>query len=232
MTGAVELTLRMTPPVARYATYQPWIKRWAAGVLRVTGVEVHVVAPPPPLDASRPRLVVSNHRTALDIPTLLSIFGGAVVSRADLATWPIIGAAATQAGCIFVDHESSTSGREAIRTMRQRFEAKQTVCIFPEGTTYGGDEVRAFQAGAFAACAGYDVEVIPVGLAWEPKEIEFVEHDFGKHVQRIGVTAGIRVGVAIGSPVAPAANARQRALDAHDVVQELVYRARERLNGR
>ena len=45
--------------------------------------------------------------------------------------------------------------------------AGQTVIVFPEGTTFAGDEVRPFHAGAFVAALRTGAEIVPVGLAYQ-----------------------------------------------------------------
>ena len=39
--------------------------------------------------------------------------------------------------------------------------------LYPEGTTYSGDEVRPFRAGAFLAAQRTGAEIVPVGIAYE-----------------------------------------------------------------
>ena len=99
----------------------------------------------------RGHLVVANHRSTADILVLLRTFGGRMVSRADLAGWPLVGAAARAVGTLFVDRSDAASGATAVRAIRTRLVAGDTVIVFPEGTTFPDDEVRPFHAGAFVA---------------------------------------------------------------------------------
>ncbi len=90
-----------------------------------------------------------------------------MVSRADLAGWPLIGFAARSVGTVFVDRADAASGASALRSMRTHLAAGSSVIVFPEGTTFPDDEVRPFQPGAFVAAARAGVDVLPVGLAYE-----------------------------------------------------------------
>ena len=74
-----------------------WVKAWAASLLRLFAIEVRVVGalPPPP---ARGRLVVANHRSTIDVGLVLRTFGGRVLSKDDLAGWPVVGAAARHQG--------------------------------------------------------------------------------------------------------------------------------------
>src|SRR5262249_6734859 len=160
--------------------FQRWMKRWAGGLLELFGFQLTLLSPPPP-PARGARLVVSNHRSPIDILLMLRHFGGVVLSRGDLARWPVLGVAAQRAETIFVDRKDAYSGFLAVRALRERLAQGRTVIVFPEGTTFVGDEVREFQGGAFAAARGLAVEVVPVGIAYEPG-VEFFQETFVGHM--------------------------------------------------
>ncbi|HEV8321443.1 MAG TPA: lysophospholipid acyltransferase family protein [Myxococcota bacterium] len=235
--AVVELDqLRGATPAARRRLYEPHLRRWARGVNAIFGVEVRprweggeagrgAAAAPPP--AGRARLVVANHRSPVDITVLLALFGGHVLSRADLAHWPVLGYAARSAGTIFVDRDSGASGAAALRAIRACLRTGATVIVFPEGATHAGDEVRPFRPGAFAALRRLDAEVVPVGLAYEPGT-EFIEDGFMDHLARVASRPRLRVGVAVGAPrlAASARTTETLAAAVHDDVQRLVHEAR------
>jgi len=181
--------------------------------------------------SSRPRLIVANHRTPLDIPLLMSLFGGRVLSKSDVASLPVVGSAATWAETIYVDRNDRTSGASAIREIRKALKAGGTVSVFPEGTTHAGDEVRPFRSGAFAALRALDVEIIPVGIAYDPG-VEFVNETFSAHLSRIAQRASTSVCVRVGSELtgcAPTGCGSSNSISqaAQLAVQELVFSARQ-----
>ncbi|PRQ02153.1 2-acyl-glycerophospho-ethanolamine acyltransferase [Enhygromyxa salina] len=208
--------------------FERYMKTWTAGILRLIAVDVTVVGelPPPP---SGPRLVVSNHRTAVDIPLLLTYFGGSVLSRADLETWPLLGLAAQKAQTIFVDRESKHSGAQAIRAMRAQLQRGRTICVFPEGTTHAGDEVRPFNAGAFAASRKLGVEYLPVGLAYPPGS-EFTADSFLDHAASFAGRRRTPVAMAVGAPLQISGRAAAVRDQVHAEVQRLVDQARAALD--
>jgi 1-acyl-sn-glycerol-3-phosphate acyltransferase len=190
-------------------------------------VEVHVDGVVPP--STRGRLVVANHRSTIDIGALLSTFGGALVSRADLRDWPILGPAAKNVRTVFVDRTDAVSGASAIREIRERLKEGDTICMFPEGTTHSGDTVHPFHAGAFVAVLHTRAVIVPVGIAYNHgSEAAFVDEPFLKHLARIAEAPPTRVVLAIGSPLEIPAGARAAAVrdEAHAAVQALVIRAR------
>src|SRR5262249_30852406 len=64
--GAYELHRRVAPAVDREALLDRYRKAWLSGLLTIFGVRLTVLSGPPPA-AKRARLVVANHRSALDI---------------------------------------------------------------------------------------------------------------------------------------------------------------------
>ena len=209
---------------AREARFDVEMRRWCAGLLRLGGVRLRLAGPPPP-PAPRGRLVVANHRTAVDIPVLLSLFGGSCLSRADVAEWPVLGYAARRAQTIFVDRGSKQSGVKAIRAIREQLQRGRTVSVFPEGTTAAGDDLLPWNAGAFAAARGLDVEVVPVGLAYPPGA-EYVEDSFVDHIANLAARPRLPVGVAIGPPRPIQARHDKLARALEDEVRDLIARAR------
>ena len=226
-TQAALVHLGLTPPPERAALRQSWVQTWARGLISVLGVEEHVVAPAPP-PSERARLVVANHRSPFDILLMLRHCGGSVLARADLEGWPLFGRAAREGGTIFVDRNDPKSGARAIRAMRRKLLDGRTVTAFPEGTTYRGDEVRAFHGGAISAVRGLDAEILPVGLAYEPGS-EFVDESFAHYVSRMSGRTRIPVALCFGAPRPAVGTRAELARELRDEVQSLVARARAAL---
>lgn len=228
----------LAPEPARRDVRETWVRRWSGSLLDLFGVDVDArdeagaaldrVAPLGPRGG---RLVVSNHRSALDIGLLLSRLGGTMVSRADLAGWPLVGAAARSVGTVFVDRSSARSGAAALRAVQGALEAGEQVVVFPEGTTFAGDAVRPFHAGAFAAAIRARVPVVPVGLAYATGSgAAFVGETFPAHLARMAASPGTRAALVVGAPLAVRAGERPRAQELADLarrsVTALVARAR------
>jgi 1-acyl-sn-glycerol-3-phosphate acyltransferase len=174
----------------------------------------------------RGRVFVMNHRSGLDILVTLGLLEGKHVSRADLANWPVIGKIARRAGILFVDRENRRSAAAVVSTMIENVENGIGVIIFPEGTTYEGDEVRPFKPGAFAVARRTGCEIVPVGIAYAGN-LSFGEESFLEHMRRVSGAAKTSVGFAVGEPfLAGKRDSAQLANAAHAEVQALVHRAR------
>lgn len=154
-----------------------------------------------------------------------------MVSRADLASWPVVGAAARAVGTVFVDRSSAKSGAATIRSIQKHLEDGQTINLFPEGTTFDGDEVRPFHGGAFVSAVRAEAEILPVGLAYpRASGAAFVNETFPAHLARMAKSGPTRMVVAVGTPFV--ARKSERAADvtkrARAEVQAMVTRARDR----
>ena len=226
--GGVTAHCRLVPEAAREGAFDRWLRVWSRGLLRTGGVELEVLGNAP-ARSNKARLIVANHRSALDIPILLHLFGGSIVSRGDLANWPLLGAAARSAQTIFVDRESGTSRLGALRAIREQLARGRTVTVFPEGGAFPGDEIRPFHPGSLAATRGLDVEVLPVGFAY-PIGSEFVEDSFLDHAQNLAMRPSTRVVLAVGSPVQCDTTPAKFATFLQEQVQELTQQARARFN--
>lgn len=241
--GFAGVTALMLPPFVAHMRVTPegdpkeelrdaWVKAWAKSLLRIFDVDVVVRGTVPERThlGERGRVIVANHRSAIDIGVLLATFGGTMVSRADLATWPLVGAAARSVGTVFVERTKIESGASVVRTVQRALEAGRTIVVFPEGTTFDGDEVRTFQRGAFVAAASAGAEILPVGLAYpRSSSAAFVNETFPQHLSRMARGGGTRMGLAVGAPFVAGRGERSQALTAraHAAVQDLVWLARD-----
>lgn len=244
--GFATLTAAMLPAMIAHQTSvaeaakpgvrDAWVRAWARYLLRLFAIDVALVDPVPappateaPAPAKRGRLVVSNHRSAIDIGVLLSTFGGTMVSRADVSGWPLVGAAARAVGTVFVDRSSARSGAATIRAIFKALEAGATISLFPEGTTFEGDEVRPFHGGAFVAAARAGAEIVPVGLAY-PRDsgAAYLNETFGAHLSRMARAGQTRMAVAIDPPILAHRGDRAHELTdrVRDAVEHAVHRAR------
>ena len=223
--GLAAVHQSIVPEAERERVFQRYLPHWARSLVRSCGGEVTLTPDSVVPVHTRARLIVSNHRSPFDIGVLLAIFGGHALSRADLEDWPVLGMAARRAGTIFVDRQSAGSGASAIRAIRNRLRGGASILVFPEGSTFPGDEVQPFKPGAFSALRGLEVEIVPVGLAYDPGA-EYVNETFVSHVLRVTKRPRTRCVVQVGTPRIANARAGELALSLHQEVQGLVHRAR------
>jgi 1-acyl-sn-glycerol-3-phosphate acyltransferase len=211
---------------------------WARRMLRVFRVEVKAFGPYvsegglyPGQDArGTGRVFLFNHRSGMDILVSLGFFAGTIVSRADLAGWPVIGLAARRTGTLFVDRSDASSGAAVIQAMARALGEGQGICIYPEGTTFGGDEVRPLKSGAIRAALQAGAELVPVGLAYADVDAGYGEESFAHHMQRVAALPRVVVALEAGEPLAPTGTIDELRARAREALQGCVTRARARLS--
>jgi 1-acyl-sn-glycerol-3-phosphate acyltransferase len=236
--ACLEADLRAAPAARHIAITYKWMARYGHGLLRLYGLDV--TARGPHLDQGRiypacderglGRIFVMNHRSMLDILVDLAFVEANTVSRADLADWPVIGLAARRVGTLFVDRTDKRSGSAVISAMVDGVNQGRGVLVYPEGTTFVGDEVRPFRAGAFLAAQRAGAEIVPVGIAYGGAGASFVEESFPAHYRRVASSPTTRIGLVAGEPFrADGVDIEAIQRRAHAEVQLLVHRARAAL---
>lgn len=237
MYGMLEAETAIAPEERRADVLYKWIERYGRGLLRLYGVEVAARGPyvgeglryPGTGPGGRGRVFVMNHRSGLDIPVCLAFVEATIVSRDDLARWPVIGVAARRVGTLFVDRSSKKSGAAVIHAMRGALDRGRGVLVYPEGTTFAGDEVRPFRAGAFLAAEAAGAEIVPMGIAYDASGASFVDEPFAEHMKRVASAPTTRVALEVGEPFAATGDVAELQRRGRDEVQALVGRARARL---
>ncbi len=178
------------------------------------------------------RIFVMNHRSGVDIPVTMTLLAAHVISRHDLARWPLIGPGARRIGTLFVDRSSTRSGADVLRQTAAALEAGEGISMFPEGTAYAGDEVRAFRPGAFKAAQRSHAQIVPLGIAYENPAAYYTDKTFMEHMKRIASFKSLRIIVEVGEPMEPEEDSAVEFKDhVREQVIELVAAARSRLAG-
>jgi len=226
--AAYETRRAMTSVSGQEQLGSRYLARLTDGLLRVFGAEL-LVHGEPTYDGGA--LVVANHQSALDIGVMLSVFRGVLLSRHDIADWPLLGRLAKHGDTIFVDREDRRSGAAALREIRRRAKEGRTVVAFPEGGTFPGDSVHEFHPGVFAAVRSLGIPIIPVGLAYAPA-VPYEKESFAKHLTSIAARPSTRIAVHLGEPLPSDLDARSTAEAARVRVEGLVADARRELAGR
>jgi 1-acyl-sn-glycerol-3-phosphate acyltransferase len=137
------------------------LQRWSRRAWRSLRLDVRVEGRP----SSTPCVYVANHRSYLDIPLLAGVLGTSFMSRADIASWPIVGAAARATGAVFVERNDLGGRIRAARTLTRRLRTGSLV-VFPEGTTTGERLPGVFNPGLFRLLHRLGAPVIPVTIRY------------------------------------------------------------------
>lgn len=215
-----------------------WVPRWAGSLLRVFGVKTAVrgleafprgLYPGAAADGVG-RIFVFNHRSALDIAVAMTTTEAHVISRHDVANWPLIGPGARRIGTLFVNRAERKSGAEVLKEVDASLARGEGVAMFPEGTAFAGDDVRPFRPGAFKAAQRAGAEIVPIGIAYDHPDACYVDESFMGHLKRVAGMKHILAAVEVGEPVQARDRDPNEVKDeVHAAVTRLVGRARSRL---
>jgi 1-acyl-sn-glycerol-3-phosphate acyltransferase len=180
------------------------------------------------VDTEQAYVVVSNHESNWDLPSLVAALSQLVVrfvAKKQVMRIPIFGQALRVTGNVRVVRTETAADVERIRKGMARRAREVSVMFFAEGTRSRDGALHPFKKGAFATAIGFGLPILPVAIAgtraiW-PK---------GKLRLRRG-TVAIEVGEPIsidGLTLDDRTTLRDRT---HAVVAELRTAARQRLRG-
>lgn len=115
------------------------------------------------IDRSKPRVIVMNHQSILDILLVFRLFLPAkMIAKKVLARVPIIGWNLFMSGHILIDRKSRKSQIGAIRKMDDILVDGDSLMIYPEGTRTKDGEIGEFKKGAFRSACNSATSILPV----------------------------------------------------------------------
>jgi len=157
------ILVKYSPVVAEKFShkYMRWLNRIMNVQLTIKGEPVR----------GKPCLMVANHGSWQDIIFLGAATPVSFVAKKEVSGWPVMGTLARLGGTVFVDRERRHSANDTKNEMQQRFEAGDTLVLFPEGTTNNGQRLLPFKTALFGASQmkvhGQPILVQPVTVAYK-----------------------------------------------------------------
>lgn len=138
---------------------------WFDALLRAFGVRV-VTRGGLELDTGGPAgtLVVSNHVSWLDVVALQALCPMRMLAKAEMRSWPVLGALAARAGTLFIERGSLAGLRPAVDRIAASLRSGVVVGVFPEGTTWCGRSAGRHRPAVFQAALDSGARVRPVAL--------------------------------------------------------------------
>lgn len=226
--GVSELLLKR--PGTRQARAE-WLHRLCARAVKGFGIEVEIAGEFPEHGA-----VVSNHLSYLDIIIFAATHRCVFVSKAEIASWPVLGWMTTMAGTVYVARGHGGSAVKARKGMRDAFEAELPVVFFPEGTTSDGSGLLKFHTGLLAQVLADGAQVTAAHVSYSLQEENgpgvtvaddvcyWGDRDMWRHIFRFLGLRGVRAEVRFAeSPIVfhKPANRKLSAEEARSAVAEL-----------
>ncbi|NCN27394.1 1-acyl-sn-glycerol-3-phosphate acyltransferase [bacterium] len=117
-------------------------------------------------DPKKPCIIISNHQSLVDIPTVYEVFSGPVkmLGKAELFKIPFFGWALTAAGLIPVDRGNREAATKTIELTKKRLSEGVQIWMAPEGTRSVDGKLGAFKGGAFRMAADLNLPIVGLVL--------------------------------------------------------------------
>lgn len=111
-------------------------------------------------------LYVSNHRSMLDIPTIVRFSNVTLnfVAKESLKKMPFFGWWLMANNALFLDRSSPRAGLQTILEGIERIKAGEAFVIYPEGTRSKTDNFLPFKQGSLKLASKANVPVIPIAI--------------------------------------------------------------------
>ncbi len=170
-------------------------RQWAATLVKKLEIHIEQTGIIPEEGA----LVVSNHRSYLDIVIILSHLNAAFLAKKELESWPIFGLAAKRGNTVFVDRSNAESRARARQALGERVAQGISVVVFPEGTTSAGPGILPFKKVIFHLAATKENPIVPVAVCYENSEAAWIGDDFFlPHFLKIFKTSPLKARLCFG----------------------------------
>lgn len=171
------------------------IYRYGDGTLVADGANLYDDARAHDGVPGRAYVVMSNHQSLLDVPSIIRTFPGRVrmVGKVELGRLPVWGNAMKAAGVVFVDRKNRAQSIKALERAKAQLAQGTSIWIAPEGTRSADGELLPLKKGGFHLATSLGVPIAP---AWITGTREVVSPD------SFGVRMGQTVHVRYGPPIA------------------------------
>lgn len=136
---------------------------WAPGILFILGVKPKVKGLEH-IDKSKTYIIVANHASYLDIPTLFKTIPLNIhfIAKKELKKIPFLGWYMWATDMIFIDRKNTKEAKKSLDDACELIRKGKTVLIFPEGTVSEDGQIKRFKKGGFHIAMQAGVPILPV----------------------------------------------------------------------
>jgi len=140
-------------------------RRWAKGILRLSGVRVDVVGGEHVLQ-DRPQIFMANHQSFFDIFIVLAFIPTQFrfIAKKELFRVPLFGGALRRYGTVEINRQHHASAVKSIDEAADKIREGKSVVTFPEGTRSIDGEIKAFKKGVFHLALKAGVPIVPISI--------------------------------------------------------------------
>ena len=132
-------------------------------------IVIHGHAPPSYQTASN-IMFVANHISWIDIHALNSIIPTRFIAKSDIQNWPVFGYLARKSNVLFVSREKRQDAARIVKTTNRSLLDGDTLCLFPEGTTTDGTEIKPFKGSLIQGAIHANAVIWPIAIRYPRKD--------------------------------------------------------------
>ncbi|MEQ1601410.1 MAG: lysophospholipid acyltransferase family protein [Methylophilaceae bacterium] len=123
----------------------------------------HVPQPNQPLSKT---LFIANHISWVDIHALNSQVSLRFIAKSEIKSWPVFGYLVTKANTLFIERDKRHHAARIVQVVTQSLQAGDNLCLFPEGTTTDGTEIKPFKSSLIQAALLAKASIQPVAIRY------------------------------------------------------------------
>ena len=147
------------------------IKWWCKYLLEILNIRLvsHGHLPPPYQTASN-IMFVANHISWIDIHALNSIIPTRFIAKSDIQSWPVFGYLAKKSNVLFISREKRQDAARIVHATNHSLLDGDTLCLFPEGTTTDGTEIKPFKSSIIQGAIHANAVIWPIAFRYPLKD--------------------------------------------------------------
>lgn len=141
------------------------MQNWAAGILKILNIRLQTIGNKPGPDIQR-ALLVANHVSWLDICVMITVCPTQFVAKSEIRDWPVIGFLCRRVGTLFIKRAKRSDTLRINQDISHVLKKGERVCIFPEGRTSDGAQIRHFHASLLQSAIDAQAMIYPVAIRY------------------------------------------------------------------
>lgn len=152
-------------PLVKKPTQLRLISWWCRRLLAAFNITVIRKGELPPTGSLSNTMFVGNHVSWADIHALNSVVPVKFIAKSEIQNWPIFGYLA-KVNALFIDRNKRHDAARVVDITAQSLEAGDNLCLFPEGTTTIGTEMKSFKSSLIQAAIQARATIWPFAIRY------------------------------------------------------------------
>lgn len=208
--------------------------KWGHGIALIWGMRIDVKGPRPP----HPFYLVCNHMSYTDVIVLCAVCPAWFVSKAEISSWPGVGALTRMALTLFINRENRRDVARINTMIADLVRHGGSVMFFPEGTTSDGSTIAPFKPSLLQPAVDLDIPVHVAVLSYttpenspppEDRIIWINDAPFAPHATRLLSSRGFTAHLRFASKPVQAPDRKHLSHNARDTMIHLHQTLREEI---